>query len=210
MRKLTIFVLLLLLMSFAANAETVLKTGFLFTSGKVGEHSFTLSSIELKLEQSIWSGFGLGIGFRKETSWLYSGYYISLYPMYKINISKNWFLALRLGAEYGLSSSEYDYYRTTYDEAGNLISHKWIYLIQNAPVPGDKLEKGNIGILYFFADISSGIKIWGKLFIEAGVKVQMMKFEIKSCELYPLLSEVKEKEKWQLVPSLFIQLGYKF
>jgi len=208
MKRIMIFVAMLLI-PLLVNAETVIKIGTMVTYGKVEEASFMLPCAELKFEQSFCKGLGVGMGIRKETRWAYSGYYFSLYPTYKMKLSKNRFVAASLGAEYGLASSEYDRYITTYDESGNLTVHKWIYLIQNAPIPS-KLKKGNIGVIYPFATISYGTRIWKRLFIETGFKVQALKFGIKSCKFEPtsgLAYNIRNDRKLIAVPSVFIQIG---
>lgn len=211
MKKTMIFVVMLLI-PLLANAETIIKVGTMFTCGKVEKVNFTLLSAELKFEQSLYKGLGIGIGMRKETTWAYSGYYLSLYPMYKMKLSKNRFVAVSLGAEYGLASSEYDRYITTYDKSGNLTAHKWVYLVQNISFPFDKV-KGNTAVLYPFATIGTGTTIWKKLIIEAGLKIQVLKFGIKSCSFNPQTwqaSNVVDKKIWAIIPSLTLQIGYKF
>ena len=210
MKRIMIFVAMLLI-PLLVNAETVIKIGTMVTYGKVEEARFTLPGAEIKFEQSFYKGLGIGIGIRKETRWAYSGYYFSLYPTYKMKLSKNRFVAASLGAEYGLASSEYERYSTTYDESGNLTAHKWIYLIQNVPVPGDKV-KGNTGILYPFTTISFGTRIGKKVAIEAGLKIQMLKFGIKSCSFDPQnwqAYNIVEKKTWAIIPSIQISIGYR-
>ena len=209
--KKTIIFAVMLLIPFLVNAETVVKIGTMVTYGKVEELSFVFPSAELKLEQSLYKGLGIGIGMRKETTWAYSGYYFSLYPTYKMKLSKNSFVAASLGVEYGLASSEYDRYITTYDESGNLTAHKWIYLIQNAPVPS-KLKKGTIGVIHPFATISYGTRIWKRLFLETGFKVQTLKFGVKSCKFEPTSGkayDIRNDRKLIVAPSIFIQIGYR-
>lgn len=213
--KKTAIVLLILLMPIVTNAERVIKVGASVLYGNVEGHKFTLVSAELKYEQSIWKNFGLGVGLRKETRWAYSGYYLSLYPMYKMKIAKSWFVTTGLGAEYGLASSEYDHYSRNYDKSGNLIAQKWIYLVQNVPIPLDSV-KGDTAVLYPFATIGSGVTIWKKLVIEVGLKIQMLKFGIKSCSFEPEtwraydIYDIVDKKSWEIIPSLSVQLGYKF
>jgi hypothetical protein len=210
MKKTMIFAVMLLI-PLLAHSETVIKIGTMVTYGKVEEARFTLPSVELKFEQSLYKGLSIGIGIRKETAWAYSGYYFSLYPTYKMKLSKNGFVAASLGAEYGLASSEYDRYITTYDESGNLTVHKWIYLIQNAPIPS-MLKKGTIGVVHPFATISYGTRIWKRLFLEAGFKVQTLKFGVKGCKFEPTSGkayDIRNDRKLIAVPSAFIQIGYK-
>jgi len=211
MKKLTILATLMLLIPFVTNAETVIKIGAISNYGKVEELKFALPSVEFKIEHSLYKGLSIGMGMRKETTWLYSGYYFSLYPTYKMKLSKNRFIAASLGTEYGLASSEYDYYSTTYDESGNLTAHKWIYLIQNASVPGDKLKKDAIGVIYPFLAISYGGEISKRLFVEAGFKMQASKFGIKSCKFEPsgLSYDIRDDKKLIIVSGVFIQIGYK-
>lgn len=208
MKKIIVSVLIITLFPLIVNAETVIKVGIARTYVKVEEFSLTIPSAELKIEQSIWKGFGLGFGFKKETKWGYSGYYLSLYPICKIQLSKVWFIATSLGIEYGLASSEYDKYTATYDEAGNLTAHQWIHLVQNAWVPFDALKKGSIGVIYPFWTISPGVKIW-HIILESGFKVQMMEFKIDRCEFDSVIW-LREKVIWKVVPSIFVQLGYRF
>jgi len=209
MKKLIIIAALIILIPVVADAETVIKAGAMINYGKVGELHFTLPSAELKFEQSLYKGAGIGIGIRKETRWAYSGYYLSLYPMYKMKLSQSRFVAASLGVEYGLASSEYDRYITTY-ESGTLTVHKWIYLIQNAPIPADKLKEGAIGVIYPFATASYGTKIWKGIFLETGLKVHMLKFGVKSCEFDPIswiAHDIRNDKKLIVVPSIFIQIG---
>ncbi len=208
MKKITIFAVMLLV-PLLASAETVIKIGATVASGKAEESRFTLCSAEFKLEQSLYKGLGIGIGIRKETAWAYSGYYFSLYPTYKMQLSKNWFAASSLGAEYGLASSEYNRCISTYDAFGNLTAQKWIYLIQNAPIP-TVLKKGNTGVIHPFATISCGTRVWKSLFIETGFKMQTLKFGIKSCKFEPTSGsayDIRNDKKLIVVPSVFIQIG---
>lgn len=210
MKKIMIFAVMLLI-PFLVSAETVLKTGLMFTYGKVEEARFTLTSAEFKIEQSLYKGLGIGIALRKETTWAYSGYYFSLYPTYKMKLSKNGFVAASLGAEYGLASSKYEQYSRNYDQAGNLTSQKWIHLIQNVPFPYD-LVKGNTGVLYPFVTMSFGTTIGKKFLIEAGLKIQILKFKSESCKFEPtsgLAYDIRNDRKLIVAPSVFIQIGYK-
>lgn len=212
MKKLAIF-MLILSMPIIAGAETVIKLGFMITHGQIEELKFSLSSVEFNIEKSVYKNFSVGFGFRKETRWGYSGYYLSLYPMYKIKLSKNWFINSGLGAEYGLASSDYDYYGKNYDQSGNLIAQKWIYLIQNAPIPFDMLKKGSTGTICPFMTFSCGTRIWKGLIVEMGIKAQMMRFEVKSCKFEPetwRAYDIVDKKSWEIIPSLSVQIGYKF
>lgn len=199
MKKLAIFIIILLI-PLVVNAENVIKVGASVTHQKVEEHKFTLFSGEVKLEWSVYKNFGLGFGFRKETRWGYDGYYLSLYPTQKIPLSRTSFVAISLGVEYGIPSSKYDNYRTVYDQEGNLIFHKWIYLVQNISIFGD-FVKGNTGTIYPFGTISYGVRIWKGLSIETGLKAQIMKFGVKSC--------IEDKKNWKLIPGIFVQIGIK-
>ncbi len=209
--KKTAIAILILLIPIIANAEGVIKVGTSVLYGNVEGHKFTMFSAELKYEQSIWKNFGLGFGLRKETRWGYSGYYLSLYPKLTMPLSKKTYLVTSIGAEYGIASSDYDYYSRNYDQGGNLIAQKWIYLIQNAPIPFDKI-KGNTGILYPLATISCGTRIWKRLVIEMGLKIQMLKFGIKSCSLDHETWQaynIVDKKIWVIIPSLVVQIGYR-
>ncbi len=207
MKKIAIFLAALLFVPLVVNAETFLKLGFMATKGQVEENRFVLYSAEVKLEWLFCKNFGLGIGFRKEVQWFYSGYYFSLYPMYKIPLSKRFFLNSSFGLEYGLASSDYDYYRAVYDESKNTVSQKWIYLIQNAPIPWDALKKGNIGIIYPFGAVSGGISILKWLSVEIGIRIQALRFGVKSCN-FPI-GDIRDEKNWRVVPSVFIQVGLR-
>jgi len=202
--KVFLVLLVLLTISTITNAETVVRTRFSINP------ELDLCSIGLGIDQSLYKGFGLGFSFRKETMRMNSGYYISINAKYKKMVSDNRFIASEIGLEYGLAAPEFNCYITEYDKEGQLLKHRWIYLIQNAPIPGDKLKNGNTGIIYPFVNISGGQEIWKKLFFEAGIKVKIMKFGMKNCDFQPILAEIKEEEKWQSVYNIFVQLCYKF
>jgi len=211
-RKLVVIAAILLLLP-TLNAETVIKMGAMVTCGKVEEFAFSFPSAELKVEQSIWKKFSLGLGIRKESRWGYNGYYLSLYPMYKKQLSKKMFVATSLGVEYGIASSKYNHYSSTYNEIGDLIAHKWIYLTQNASIPKSELKKGDIGVIYPFGTASCGIKLWKGLVIESGLKGQILRFGVKSCKFEATdrtAYDVRSEKIWKIIPSAFIQLGYKF
>lgn len=207
MKKLLMIFLITLLMPFVVNAETTVKigAGIIYRYRITKEHEITIFSWELKLERSLYKNFGLGFGFRKETIWGYDGYYLSLCPTQKISLSKRSFVAVSLGAEYGIPSSKYDNYRIVYDQEGNLIFHKWIYLVQNISIPGDFI-KGNTGTIYPFGTISYGVRIWKGLSIETGLKVQMLRFGVKSS----IESSIEDKKNWKFIPSFFVQIGIIF
>lgn len=210
MKRLIIFTVMLLI-PLIVSAEISFKTGFMIANSEVGGFEFTLPSIEFKLEKSVYKNISLGFGFRKEASWGYDGYYLSLYPIYKIELSKIFFLNTGLGAEWGIASHEYDNYQTVYDESGNLVFHKWVYLKQNFPFPS-MIKKGNVGVMYPFATLSSGVKIWKGLSIEAGLKIQALRFGIKSCNFNPTTwsaYNVQDDKVWKVVPSCFVQIGIK-
>lgn len=212
MKKLLMISLILLLIPLVANAEKIFKFGAgIIYQYRVEDHEFTLVSWELKFERSIYKNIWLGFGFRKETSWGYDGYYLSLYPMYRIQLSKRWFSNISLGVEYGVPSGRYDNYQTVYNENGKLLSQKWIYIVQNISLPGD-FVKGNTGTIYPFGTISWGVKFWKSLSIEAGFRVQVLRFGIKSCKFEPLTQlvyDIRDEKTWRLVPGFFIQIGIK-
>jgi len=200
--------LLIPLIPLTVNAETVLKTSFMFSYEKLEEAELKFLSGELKFEQSLYKNIGIGTSLRKENGWKYSGYYLSLYSTYKTKLS-NRFVTVSLGAEYGIASPGYEHYITIYDESGNLIAHKWIYLVQNAPIPFGKIKKGNISVVHPFVEISGENKIWKKLFVETGFRVQILRFGVKSCKFEPDALVIHERKIWKLIPSAFIQIGYK-
>jgi len=212
--KMVILILLILLLTpFIVKAESALKVGFMLTNARVSGYEFTIPSAEFKFEGSIYKSFCLGFGFRKETRWAYNGYYLMLYPTFRIPLSERSFWSIGAGAEYGIASSKYDSYRLIRDQDGNLIYHKRIYLVQNAPIPGSQLEEECLGVLYPFATTSFGVKFRKGLFIGFGVRVQMLRFRIKSAEFDPettLAYNIRDKKIWRVIPSLFVQLGISF
>ncbi len=214
MKKMTTTMMaMLLFLAISVSAETVVKFGLGSTFGKVEEFNFSFLSAEIRVEQSLYKNFGLGFGIRKETEWLYNGYYLILYPTYKIKFSKRYFSIFSIGVEYGVATFKYNYYKSVYDEAGNLIKHKWIYLMQNALIPFDSIKKTNIGTIYPFAAVSCGAYIWKGFFVEAGMEVKMMKFKVESCQFDPetwTAYNVQNKKRWVPTTSISIQIGYKF
>jgi len=213
MKKLIAFTAILLI-PFVLSAETAIKTSFMIARGRIRGFEFTIPSVEVKIEKSIYKSFNLGFSFRKETRWAYSGYYLSLYPLLKIELSKKIFWNIGAGPEYGLASSKYDNYRLIYNQNGDLVFHKWINLAQNASIPWDKFRKEKIGVIYPFLSFSFlGINLGNGFSFEIGSKIQLLRFNIKSCEFDPetsLAYNIRNEKIWKAVPSLFVQLGISF
>lgn len=216
MKKLAVFITILL-MPLIVNAESALKIGFMLTYGRVSGYEFTIPSTELKFEKSIYKSFCLGFGIRKETRWAYNGYYLMLYPTFRIPLSERVSWNIGAGAEYGIASTKYDSYRPIYDQNGSLVYHKRIYLIQNASIPGSEVKsevkKDKTGVLYPFLTTSFGVKFWKGLSLEFGSKVQMLRFGVKSCEFDSGTHKaynIREEKIWKIIPSAFIQMGISF
>ncbi len=201
------FLILFVALTITVNAETTIKTGLSFNFGQVEDYKFNINSVELEVEQSIYKGFGLGIGIRKDIDWLHSGIYLRLYPSYRIQISDNFSLPVAAGVEYGMPASKYNNYSTEYD-GNKLISHKWIYIIQNASFP-DKLKEGNTGTIYPFISLAASYQLTKRLFMEVGVRAQFIKFRVESCKFHPSI-EVDESSKWSPIGTITIKIGYKF
>lgn len=208
MLKIKTFLVLFVALTIAINvkAETTVKTGLSFNFGQIEDYRFNITSVELELEQSIYKGFGLGIRIRKDVDWLYSGIYLGLYPTYRIQISDNFSLPIAAGIEYGMPSSKYNNYSTEYNN-NRLISHRWIYIVQNAPLP-DKLKESNTGTIYPFISFAASHQLTKRLFIEIGTRVQFAKFQVESCKFHPSI-EVNEESEWNPIYSLTIKIGYK-
>lgn len=201
------FLILFVALTITINAETTIKTGLSFNFGQVEDYKFNINSVELEVEQSIYKRFGLGIGIRKDMDWLYSGIYLKLYSNYRIQISDNFSLPIAAGVEYGMPSSKYNNYSTKYNDS-RLISHEWIYIVQNAPFM-DKIKEGNTGTIYPFISLGAGYQLTKKLFFEIGTRVQFVKFRVESCKFHPSI-EVDESSKWSPIYSLTVKIGYKF
>ncbi len=203
MKKAAVLLVLILVVSVSVEGFT-LKSGCSYSYARIGGCNLSAPNFELRLEQKIYKRFGMGIGIRKEGHWGYNGYYLSLYPTYTIREGKNYFIQAIIGAEYGIPSTKFDRYYADYRD-WEIISQKWIYLVQNISIPGDKVC-GNSGTLYPFASVSYGLK-WKRLMIEGGLRLNFVKFGVKKADF--LTNNFQDKESLSLIGTLFVQVGIR-
>ncbi len=211
MRAIKTFLVMLLTINIVANADIIIKGGFLFNFGEIENFEINTNSVEFDIEKTLGKKFSLGFGIRKDTDWLFSGLYLKLYPKYQIQISEKFFVSATASVEYGISNSKYDKYQAKHSRKGELVFQKWVYIIQNAPVIGDMLKKGSTGTVYPFLNLSLGYKLTKNLFIEPGIQVKLLKFKVISSQfnhqVKPALVEIDEQNKWIPLYSVFIKFG---
>lgn len=189
-------------------SAAAIKFGYNFASGSVEGHKLSFKSPAFKLEGNISKRFGLGLGFRKEDKFGLWGSYAALYASYtrplafknKVHISCNG------GMEFGLPSPAYNQSDFEYDALGQLTRRKQISL--------DPMFRNRTGIGVFpFSTVFAGYTFKKRLILEAGLKIQLLRFGIWENRFNPDTGAIltrKCSRRIVFLPSLTLQTGYRF
>jgi len=204
MKKIVILFILVFILGNANVEGAVIKGGLSYSYGRAGGCNFSVSNFEFNLEQKLSDKFEIGLGVRKEGTWGFNGYYISVYPVYTIKEGRGYLLKTAAGIEYGVPSTNFDRYAANYRDE-ELIFQKWIYLVQNISLPGDKVS-GKSGTLYPFGAISYSRK-WKRLVVEGGLRVNLVKFGIKTANFET--GSFKDREQWGPILAPFVRVGIR-
>ncbi len=155
-----------------------------------------------RVDYRIKKHFGIGFEYRREGNLKGEGYYLGSYGSYRSNkLADKVYLLADSGIEFGIPSTIYNFYETK--NVNGSILRQWVFINQ----PMIK----SVGI-YPFTTVGLGVTVNRHLFLEGGVKMQIMKIGVQKAIFAPDFSaiSVKDSKKRQIVPSITLSIGYRF
>lgn len=206
------FVVLMILLSPAAFAETKIKAGGNLTFARAGDTSADIGGFYVGFEKTFIKKYGMAFRIRKEGkkfSGLDNGYYLYLAGMYNWKpeviqkIHEDALFRLRFGMEFALPHVDYNKYVET------LRVQRWSFISQGRKPP----------IVYPMVGISTEVPLEWKFFkeedfiVEIGMQVNFAKFGVKEAVLDPLTDQfvtTRNDRTTKLIPIIYMGLGFWF
>lgn len=211
MRKLSLFAILMCLLSFTAFAETQIKAGGNLTFVRPGDTSADIGGFYVGFEKSFTDKYGLVFRLRKEGKKFLgpdNGYYFyfagtySWKPEVIQRIHKDALLKFHFGMELALPHVDYNEFVETERV------QRWSFISQGR----------NLLVVYPMTGISAEIPLRWKFFkkgefvVETGVQVNFPKFGVKEAVLDPYQNHfvsTRDDKMIRPIPIIYMGIGFK-
>lgn len=212
MRRTFAVVILMILLSPVAFAETQVKTGGTLAFSRAGDISADIGGFYIGIEHAFTDKYGLSVRMRKEGKKFLgpdNGYYFYVAGTYDWKpevvqrIHKDAFFRLRFGMEFGMPHVEHNEYVET------PRVRRWSHISQSR----------GLLIIYPMVGISTEVPLRWKFFkkrnffVEVGMQINFSKFGVQEVVLDPstdLFVTTRDDNFIRPVPIIYMGLGFRY
>ena len=189
-------------------SNTYVKLGLVHSQGKIEWADYVINGLSVEVETYFKNNHlglsGWSLGYRKDDLRYSEFGHLLNVDTFRTKSIKVADIKFGGGVEWGMPSNGFS--RTRFNSGtGSDISYNHVFLNMNSNIP--RVGTKNDGALYPFLKFSL-VKRSRSFILEAGTRVNIMKFGIDEYGVFDNKLTVVKKDKRMAIPSIFLSIGF--